>query len=118
MNEHYCKSHRFAATGATLNAILALIAAVSVPAHAEYRCGSPSLQEDRRACELAKRDAPDDLRRFIQRTSSIYGLFFYDYVSGADFNRWEAVRRAGSERSMKAVDGRSGTSKAVRADGP
>ena len=117
MNNRYDQLPRFNAAGLATGSIPALIvamaAAVSVPAHAEYRCGSPSSQEDRHACELARRDAPDELRLFIQRTSPIYGLYFYDYVSAADFDRWEAARQDEEARSIAAVDGRSGASKAA-----
>jgi hypothetical protein len=71
-------------------AIAALAAIVSVSAQAEYRCSAPPTPEDQRACELAKQ-GPDQLREFIQRTRSIYGLYFYDYVTAADFDRWEAA---------------------------
>ncbi len=58
----------------------AAAAAVSVGAHAQSRCSAPATQADQRACQLARAGRLDDLRRFIQRTQSIYGLYFYDYV--------------------------------------
>lgn len=48
-------------------------------ARAEYRCDHPEHIADRRACEYAQQ-SPDALRRFIERTQSIYGLYFNDYV--------------------------------------
>jgi hypothetical protein len=68
-------------------AAAALAASVSMGAHAEFRCKAPATPEDQRACELASQDRLDDLRLFIQRTRSIYGLYFYDYVTGADVKR-------------------------------
>ena len=54
--------------------------AVSLGAEAQSRCSAPSTQADQRACAFASAGRLDDLRRFIQRTQSIYGLYFYDYV--------------------------------------
>jgi hypothetical protein len=77
----------------TLFAIAAVAALVCASARAEYRCDEPAAPEDKRACELAKQ-GPDELRQFIQRTSSIYGLYFYDYVTAADFDRWQVASAA------------------------
>ena len=97
MSKRYEHTSRLNAAGVSTGSILALIVAMaaSVPltAHAEYRCVSPSGQENVHACELAKRAAPDELRLFIQRTSPIYGLYFHDYVTAADFDRWATGRR-------------------------
>jgi len=87
-------------------AVAALAASVSMGAHAEFRCKAPPTPEDKRACELAKIDRPDELRLFIQRTSSIYGLYFYDYVTEEDVNRWYALRRSEQARSIAADDNR------------
>ena len=46
---------------------------------ADYRCDHPQRFDDRRACEYAQQE-PAALRRFIERTQSIYGLYFYDYI--------------------------------------
>ena len=83
-----------------------LAAGVSLSAHAEYRCKAPPTLEDARACELAKRAGPDALRRFIQRTSSIYGLYFYDYVADADVDRWSTARRSDEAQPIAAMDRR------------
>jgi hypothetical protein len=116
MNNRYDLAPRFNAAGISTGSILALIlimgASVSAPAHAEYRCGSPSSPADARACGLAKHDGPDDLRHFIQRTSPIYGLFFYDYVRAADLDRWEVARQEDPARSVAALDAGQGASKA------
>jgi len=79
---------------------LAVAAGASVPAHAEYRCDSPPTSADRRACDMAKRGATDELRRFIQRTASIYGLYIHDYVQPAD----KAVHRGTKAPSIAAAD--------------
>ena len=63
-----------------LAAAATAVAMVSLGAQAQSRCSAPPTQADRRACELAGAGRLDDLRRFIQRTQSIYGLYFYDYV--------------------------------------
>jgi hypothetical protein len=86
-------------------AVTALAAAVSMDAHAGYRCAAPPMPQDKRACELARVDRPDELRLFIQRTSPIHGLYFYDYVTEVDVNRWYvAQRREEARLSMKADD--------------
>jgi len=72
-------------------AVAAVAALVSMGAHAEYRCQAPPTLEDKVACGLAKLDRPDELRLFIERTSSIYGLYFYDYVSPEDVDRWHSA---------------------------
>jgi hypothetical protein len=87
-------------TGALL--VLAVAAGVSMPAHAEYRCGSPSTSADRRACDMAKRGAMGELRRFIQRTASIYGLYFNDYFQPEE----KTARRATKAPSLAAADRR------------
>jgi hypothetical protein len=107
MSKPYAPSPRFNAAGVTTGSVLALIVAMaaSVPltAHAEYRCGSPSTPEDARACELVKRAAPDELRLFVQRTTSIYGLDFNDYVTSADVDRWQAARLEDRSTSVAAA---------------
>jgi hypothetical protein len=54
---------------------------ISAPgsAFAEYRCDHPQRVDDRRACEYAQQ-GPAALRRFVERTQSIYGLYFDDYI--------------------------------------
>jgi hypothetical protein len=84
-------------------AVAALAATVSIGAQAEFRCKSGSFPEDKRACELAKLDRPDDLRRFIQTTRSIYALYFYDYVTEEDFDRWHAARKNEEARAITAT---------------
>ena len=92
---------------------VALVAGVSVAAHAEYRCAPPSSPQAQRACELARQDSGDALRHYVQRTSSIYGLYFYDYVKPADFDRWETARRDDAAPSVAAVAGRRDSAEKV-----
>lgn len=87
-------------------AVAAITATISVGAHAEYRCKAPPMPEDKVACDLAKLDGPDELRQFIQRTSSIYGLYFYDYVSQQDFDHWDLAREHENTPSIKTADDR------------
>jgi len=107
MSKPYAPAPRFNAAGVTTGSILALIVAMaaSVPlvAHAQYRCASPSTPEDARACDLVKRAAPDQLRLFVQRTSSIYGLYFDNYVTAADVGRWQAARLEDRTTSVAAA---------------
>jgi len=84
-----------------LFAIAALAATISATAQAEYRCNAQALPEEKRACELVKQ-GPDALRIFIEATRSIYQLYFYDYVTQADFDRWDAARRSDEARSNVA----------------
>jgi hypothetical protein len=85
-------------------AVAAFAASVSMGAHAEYRCKAPPTAQDVRACELVRVDRPNELRLFIQRTSSVYGLYFYDYVTQADTNRWDVARGGEQVPSIAAVD--------------
>jgi len=107
MSKLYDPTPRFNAasvsTGSILALIVAMAASVPVTAHAEYRCNSPLTPEDAHACELVKHDAPDELRHFVQRTSSIYGLYFDDYITGADVDRWQAARQEDPATSVAAV---------------
>jgi hypothetical protein len=85
-----------------LFAIAALAATISATAQAEYRCTAQALPEERRACELVKQ-GPDALRIFINATRGIYGLYFYDYVTQTDSERWHAARRDDGVRSEVAA---------------
>lgn len=63
-------------------------------AQAEYRCNAPQTPQDKRACELA-RQSPQALRHYIWRTRFAYHqLSIYDYVTDADFARWDAQAMA------------------------
>jgi hypothetical protein len=41
-------------------------------------CNEPKGVVERRACEYARK-GPEALRRFVERTRTIYGLYFWDY---------------------------------------
>ncbi len=85
-------------------AVAAVATTVSAAAQAEYRCVKPALQEDQRACALAQRNAPDELRRFVAMSKQIYGLYFYDYVRDADQDRWLSARgKSATAEQPKAV---------------
>jgi hypothetical protein len=77
-----------------------------IAAHAEYFCNPPPSQADKRACELAKLDRPDELRFFIHRTRAIYGLYMGNYVTEKDMERWDVARRSEEARSIEAKDDR------------
>lgn len=77
------------------------LALTGAAAQAEYRCNPPKNFVDQRACELA-RQGPQPLRHFIERTKSIYHLAFYDYVTEADFDRWEAEADAEAARLVRS----------------
>src|SRR5215467_10787261 len=62
---------------AVISAALGIVAPGTVLA--AYRCDHPQRFDDRRACEYAQQGLAA-LRRFIERTQSIYGLDFYDYI--------------------------------------
>jgi hypothetical protein len=93
---------------ATISAAFGIMAPRSVLA--DYRCDHPQGLDDRRACEYAQQ-GPAALRRFIERTQSIYGLYFYDYVRpdamtsliadagdrAGEVNKADPARRAGAD---------------------
>jgi hypothetical protein len=71
-------------------------AALSSPAYAEYRCATLEQLSnvEKQACELARQDTPDALRRYIHRMNTINaGLYISDYVGKADAERWELARQ-------------------------
>lgn len=77
----------------------ATTAAVATP-----RCEPPNLPGERMACEKA-RESPESLRRFIERTQSIYSLYFWDYMSEADLDKRTAQRQTESETPRVAATG-------------
>jgi hypothetical protein len=81
-------------------AVAAVAATLCISAHAEYRCSAPPRPEDKVACDLARQDRPDELRLFIERTASIYGLYFNNYVSEEDVDRWNLARRHDERPSL------------------
>jgi hypothetical protein len=75
-------------------AIVAVATLSSAAARAEYRCAKADILSswEVRACELARRDTPDALIHFVNRTQGIFGLYANDYVSVADVQRWESAK--------------------------
>ena len=104
MNKRDVRSARFTSRPQVTGSLLAIAvsACVSLPAYAEYRCDSTRTLDraERHACELAKRGAASALRLFIQRTAGIYGLYFYDFVAPADFDRRSPMRSNGKPVSV------------------
>jgi hypothetical protein len=86
------------------SAAAALVLGTTTAAVATPRCEPPNLPGERMACEKAK-ESPESLRRFIERTQSIYSLYFWDYMSEADLNKRAAQRQAQSETSRAAASG-------------
>ena len=78
--------NRFKAIGSAFLLVPAM-ALLSTPAHAEFRCNSPTWTFDRTACEKAK-EGPDALRRYVQRMEGIANLQFSDYVNEARAAAW------------------------------
>jgi hypothetical protein len=66
------------ATGAA-TALLAAIAFAPTAANADYKCARPNGSIEQRACAMAAA-GPDSLRRFVERTRGIYGLYYWDFV--------------------------------------
>ena len=59
---------------------LAIAAAFTAAAHAEYRCNPPQSWVDREACKAAAKSS-DELRRFVQLMNSMrINIRFLDYV--------------------------------------
>lgn len=88
--------------------LLAAVPAFVVPASAQNRCDAPRSPADRRACEAA-REGPEALRRFVWRTQGIYGLYFGDYMTADDIDRYYALQAAqgsaGQRREVAEVTG-------------
>ena len=70
---------RFHVPTAAATALLAAIAFAPTAAHADFKCASPNGSIEMRACAMAAA-GPDALRRFVQRTRNIYGLYYWDFV--------------------------------------
>jgi hypothetical protein len=87
------------------SAAAALVLGVATTASvAAPRCEPPNLPGERMACEKAK-ESPESLRRFIERTQSVYSLYFWDYMSEADLDKRAAQRQAQSEASGVVATG-------------
>ncbi|HEX4596402.1 MAG TPA: hypothetical protein VH278_01330 [Burkholderiaceae bacterium] len=99
-------------------AVVAAGAAACAMAHAEYRCATPDLlsYEEVRACELARRDMPDALIHYVNRTKVIYGLYVNDYVGDADVERWEAARQKAQPGSPEVANESHVTKSGAKSD--
>ena len=63
---------------------LGVSASLMIPtAQARTKCDGPQSQVDKKACAAAA-EGPDALRRFVDRTKAIYGLYFWDYLQEGD----------------------------------
>jgi len=66
-----------------LSAGLILAAAPFVSARAADRCDVARTGGEARACAAAAQ-GPTELRRFVERTRAIYGLYYWDYAPHAE----------------------------------
>lgn len=73
MNKFDLKSLGLLAVG------LILTSAPLTSARAAYRCDAPRVDGEARACAAAAQ-GPTELRRFVERTRGIYGLYYWDYA--------------------------------------
>lgn len=62
-------------------ALVVAAAMVPAPALADHRCDAPRSTIDQRACAKAA-EGPEALRRFVERTRTIYALYYFDYARG------------------------------------
>lgn len=88
-----------------LAASAAAMLAASGAARAEYRCDAPVNAGERHACELARLDRPDELRRYVERTRKIYALYLPDYVSASDVERWNRAQAQPAPRDADVAAG-------------
>jgi hypothetical protein len=62
-------------------ALVVVATMIPAPALADHRCDAPRSTIDQRACAKAA-EGPDALRRFVERTRTIYALYYFDYARG------------------------------------
>lgn len=84
-----------------IGAGLAIAVTPALSAHAATRCDLPHTGPDARACAAAGQGSTE-LRRFIERTRAVYGLYYEDY--------------AGTEKPSIAAAPASRPSKIARSD--
>lgn len=65
----------FYAVGAGLMMAIAPL----VSANAENRCDAEPVGPDAKACAAAAQ-SPTELRRYVERTRGVYGLYYWDYA--------------------------------------
>lgn len=85
-------------------AVAGFAGSVTLTAKTEYLCNTPKLPEDKRACEFAKLDQPNELVHYVQHTGNRYRLSVPDYVSEKDVQRWELARLNDKTQSVAAKD--------------
>ena len=83
-------------TAIAMVAAAALLGLASVPAFAAVDCANPQGIGQKRACEIAPQGS-NELRRFVERTSSIYLLSYND------FSDYVPARTAASEPNVKVA---------------
>ena len=66
-----------------IGAGLILMAAPLLSAHAEGRCDKPQFGPDAKACAAAAQGSTE-LRRYVERTRGVYGLYYWDYAQRAN----------------------------------
>jgi hypothetical protein len=78
-----------------LASLAVALAAAAPPASAMNRCDNPGDVGARRACAYAAQ-GPEELRRFVERTQSVYRLYYWDYAQTAatDIAKADATRVA------------------------
>src|SRR5262245_30748967 len=82
-------AHRFAITlsRTTQLAGAALTLMLATSAFAASRCDAPTTYVDRTACEKAKQ-SPESLRRYVERTRMLYELYYWDYITPEQVDRF------------------------------
>ena len=62
-------------------------------AFAAQRCDAPQTHFDRAACEKA-RQSPESLRRYVERTRALVNLYYWDYITPEQVDRYRATAQA------------------------
>ena len=84
---------------------LAMLAAAALPllftsnSFADGRCEVPAIAVDRTACAKAK-ESPEELRRYVWRTRGVYQLYFWDYITPAEIDRYRAREVASAPQQL------------------
>jgi hypothetical protein len=77
---------------------LIVAAAPLASAYAANRCDVPRVGGEAKACAAAAQ-GPTELRRFVERTRAVYGLYYEDYAQRSQ----AAAAAAASQDSSKAA---------------
>jgi hypothetical protein len=76
-----------------VSASIAVAAVLVAPsASAAYRCDDPQGVGEQRACAKAA-EGPVEVRRFVERTRGIYGLYYADFVANDERAAAQPARR-------------------------